>query len=254
LSLFSILLLALAACGTSKDEMERQTPQGTAEKLFADGKAAYAKEEWQEAIRLFEEVRVQAPASSMATEATYLEAMARYNSDMYSSAALDFHAVRRNYPNSVYASRAQYMAGESYFQIAPRAELDQSYSTLALSEFQIFIRDFPKAPQSLIDSAQQRIVEIRTKLADKYFLSAQLYDKLEDPKSALVYYTRVLDNFYDAPQAPEAELRVAEINLDRSKAEDARKALDAFDAKYLKEASEEQRRRALKLRTKLPTP
>ena len=158
--------------------MERQTPLGTAEKLFAAGKLAYEKEDWQEAIRNFEEVRVQSPASSMAQEATYLEAMSRYNSDMFSSAALDFHAVRRNYPNSPLAARAQYMAGESYYQISPRPELDQSYTILAVSEYQLFIRDYPKAPSSLIDSAQKRIADLRDKLSTKYFLSAQLYDKL----------------------------------------------------------------------------
>jgi outer membrane protein assembly factor BamD len=234
--------------------MERQTPMGTADKLFAAGKAAYENEDWQEAIRNFEEVRVQAPASTMAQEATYLEAMARYNFDMYSSAALDFHAVRRNYPNSPLASRAQYMAGESYYQISPRPELDQSYTVLALSEYQLFIRDYPKAPQSLIDSAQKRIAEIRNKLATKHFLSAQLYDKLNDPKSAIVYYQRILDDYYDTPQALESQLRIAEINFERKKMEDTRKALDAFDAKYLKDATEEERRRALKLRSQLPTP
>ena len=233
--------------------MERQTPQGTADKLFAAGKAAYAKEDWQEAIRNFEEVRVQSPASQMAQEATYLEAMSRYNADMFSSAALDFHTVRRNYPNSPLASRSQYMAGESYYQISPRPELDQAYTTLALSEYQQFIRDYPKAPQSLIDSAQKRIADIRDKLASKYFMSAQLYDKLDDPKSAIVYYQRVLDDYYDTPRAPESELRIAEIQFERKNLDDARKALDTFDAKYLKDATEDQRHRALKLRSKLPT-
>src|ERR1035437_11007827 len=123
--------------------MTKATPVGTTDKLFADAKAAYAKEDWPEAIRIFEEVRVQSPASTIAGEATYMEAMARFNSEMLSGAALDFHSVRRNYPNSPYASRAQYMAGESYYQIAPRAELDQAYTTLALSEFQTFLRDYP---------------------------------------------------------------------------------------------------------------
>ncbi len=234
--------------------MAKTTPLGNAEKLFADGKAAYAKQDWLEAIRLFEEVRVQSPASTIAAEATYLEAMARFSSDMFSSAALDFHAVRRNYPNSPFASRAQYMAGESYYQISPRPELDQAYTTLALSEFQIFLRDYTNAAPALLDSAQKRIVEIRTKLAEKFFLSGQLYDKLEDPKSALVYYNRVLDSYYDTPLAPESELRVAELQFDRKKMNDARQALDAFDAKYLKDATTDERQRALHLRSKLPNP
>lgn len=234
--------------------MQKQAPTGTADKMFADGKAAYAKEDWPEAIRLFEEVRVQSPASAIAAEATYMEAMARYKEESFSGAALDFHAVRRNYPNSQFAMRAQYMAGESYYQVSPRPELDQAYTLLALGEFQTFLRDYPKSSESLTDSAQKRIVELRTKLAQKYLMSAQLYEKLDDPKSAIVYYQRVLDNYYDVPVAAEAELRIAEIQYDRKKSDESRKALDAFDAKYLSVASTDQRQRALSLRSKLPNP
>ena len=232
--------------------MTKPIVPGTVEQRFAEGKAAYDKGDWLEAIRVFEEVRVQAPASELATQATYLEAMSRFNQDMFSGSAVDFRAVRRNYPNSAFAARAQYMVGESYYEISPHPELDQSYTILALSEYQNFLRSFPNAPQTLIDSAQRRIAEIRNKLAEKAFNAAQLYEKLEDPKSALVYYARILDQYYDSPFAPESELRIAEINYDRKKIDDARKALDAFDAKFLQAATSDERQRALKLHSRLP--
>ncbi len=146
------------------------------------------------------------------------------------------------------------MVGESYFQLSPRPELDQSYTALALGEYQTFLRDFPNAPATLLDSAKDRIVEIRNKLAQKYYLAATLYDKLDDPKSALVYYGRILDQYYDLPQAAESELRIAEINLDRKKMDEVRKALDAFDTKYLSTATTDQRDRALKLHSRVPNP
>ncbi len=266
--LFAALSFIAGGCGSSSDELTKAPPLGTADQLFTQAKAAYDKEDWPEAIRLFEEVRVQAPASTISAEATYLEAMARYDQDMFAGAAVDFRAVRRNYPNSPFAARAQYMVGESYYQISPRPELDQTYTPLALTEFQNFLHDFPSqsvsssSPSSassiasasgttLTDSAQKRIVEIRTRLATKYFMAAQLYDKLEDPKSAVVYYERVLDNYYDTPPAVESELRLAEINTGLKKPDDARKNLDAFDTKYLATATTDERQRALKLHTTL---
>jgi outer membrane protein assembly factor BamD len=265
--LFSaVLSLMLWGCGSGKDEMTKPAPQGPAEQLFTEAKAAYAKQDWPEAIRIFEEVRIQAPASPMAAEATYLEAMSRYNQEMYAGSAVDFRAVRRNYPSSPFAPRAQYMIGESYYQISPRPELDQTYTLLALNEFQNFLHDYPASasasaagsssehPVTLADSAQQRIVEIRKKLAEKYFLSAKLYDKLDDPKSAAIYYQRVLDNFYDTPPAAESEIRIAEIDFDQKKLEETRKAIDAFDTKYLSSATPSERQRAQELRAKLPNP
>ncbi len=251
---FLLLFVVASGCGSSGDQLTKPLAPTPSEKLFADGKAAYDKEDWLEAIHFFEAVRVQSPTSELATQSTYLEAMARFKQEMYSGAAVDFRAVRRNYPNSPTAARAQYMVGESYFQLGPRPELDQSYTSLALAEFQTFLRDFPDAPSTLIDSAKNRIVEIRNKLANKFFLAGQLYDKLEDPKSALVYYGRVLDQYYDSPRASESEVRVAELNFDRKKLDDCRKALDAFDSRYLKSATESERGRALKLRSRLPNP
>ncbi len=261
------LAVFACSCGSGSDELTKTPPRTSADQQFADGKTAYAKEDYPEAIRLFEEVRLQAPASSIAAEATYMEAMSRYNEELYAGSAVDFRAVRRNYPNSPYAAKAQYMVGESYYQISPRPELDQTYTLLALSEFQNFLHDFPATPTSpspatgsttpagssasLADSAQMRITELRQKLARKYFMSAKLYDKLEDFKSSLVYYQRVLDNYYDTPPAAESELRLAEINANRNKPDDARKNLDAFDTKYLTAATTEERQRALKLHATL---
>ncbi|MFI5202337.1 MAG: outer membrane protein assembly factor BamD [Candidatus Kapaibacterium sp.] len=250
----AVLSITLWGCGSSKDEMTKPAPQGSAEQLFTEAKASYARQDWPEAIRIFEEVRIQAPASPMAAEATYLEAMSRYNQESYAGSAVDFRAVRRNYPSSPFAARAQYMVGESYYQVSSRPELDQSYTLLALNEFQNFLHDFPNAPTTLTDSAQKRIVEIRGMLAEKYLLAAKLYDKLDYPKSAAIYYQRVLDNFYDTPPATESEIRLAEIDFDLKKLDEARKALDAFDTKYLQSATPSERQRALTLHSKLPNP
>ena len=244
----------LTGCGTSaSDQLTHVTAPVTTDTLFAQAKRAYDKEDWLDAIRLFDEVRVHAPSSEYATQSTYFEAMARFKQDLFSSAAIDFRTVRRNSPGTPTAARAQYMVGESYYQLSPRPELDQSYTTLALAEFQTLLRDFPDASPALLDSARDRIVSIRSKLSEKFFNSGVLYDKLDDPKSALVYYARVLDQYYDMPLAPEAQVRIAEIQYDRKKLDESRKALDVFDSKYLPKASTEVRARARSLREKLPT-
>lgn len=213
---------------------------------------AFNKSDWVEAIKIFDEVRIQAPTSDLAQRATYYEALARFNAEMYSGAAVDFRSLIRNYPGSPFLPRAQYMIGESYAKIAPKPELDQSYSYLALSEFQNFMRIYPAADQSLKDSAQQRIAELRDRLARKVFLSAELYVKMHDYKSAVIYYQRVLDNYYDSKYAPESQLRIAELQYDRNKLAEARTALGNFEDKYLKAADPALRQRALELKNRLP--
>jgi outer membrane assembly lipoprotein YfiO len=246
----TFIAAALISCGPTKST-ETSTGKYSPEKRFADAKAAYDKEDWLVATSIFDEVRLQAPTSEFAAEAAFLEGMCRYKSETYISAAVDFRAVRRNYPSSEFADRAQFMVAECYYGLSPRAELDQTYTGYAITEYQTFLRDCPKASKALQDSATARIAELRNKQGAKVLLSAELYIKLVDRKSALKYFERVLDQFYDTPSATEAELRIAEVQYSRKKMREAADALDAFDQKFLQSASQSQRERAMKLRQQI---
>jgi outer membrane assembly lipoprotein YfiO len=243
-SLFTTLLagsIFLLSCGGSKVS---QTSIPTVEQRFELGKTAYDKEDWLEAIRIFDEIRLQAPTSSVATEATFLEGMARYKAGTYISAAVDFRSVRRNYPSSLIAPRAQFMVGESYYMLSPQPLLDQQYSGYALIEYQNFLRDYSSTEKNLSDSAQMRIGEIRNKLGTKYLMGAELYLKLSYYKAAIQGFNRVVDSYYDTPAAIEAQLRIAEVQYGRKKFRDAQDAIQIFEDKFFKDATPSQRNRA----------
>lgn len=247
----ALLLVLISSCGGGQESSKPESIQDNAQLRFNEGKAAFDKEDYQDAIRIFEEIRIQAPTSSVAAEAAYLQGLARFKMETYSAAAVDFRNVRRNYAGNPLAARAQYMVGESYYEMSPRAELDQTYALHALNEYQIFLRDFPKAEASLVDSAQSRLREIRNKLAHKVLLAAELYVKTEEFKSAVIYFERVLDQFYDSEYAPEAQLRLAELAYQRRRHDEAKAALQKFEEKYLQAANEAQRQRARSLRADL---
>ncbi|MEI8134956.1 MAG: outer membrane protein assembly factor BamD [bacterium] len=233
----------LISCGSTKSTETQSTNRNAIEQRLDAGKAAYEKEDWLEAIRIFDEIRLQAPTSAVAAEATFLEGMSRYRSGTFISAAVDFRAVRRNYPNSPLAPRAQMMVGESYYALSPRPELDQTYSQYAVSEYQTFLRDFSNE-RNLADSATMRIAEIRNKMGLKYLLGAELYLKLSDRKAAIQGFTRVVDSYYDTPSAIEAQLRIAEVQFSRKKSREAQDAIQAFEDKFFKDATPAQRSRA----------
>jgi outer membrane protein assembly factor BamD len=259
ISVFSKLLLGvfllsfcnfLTSCGSTKT-VTQETGTNIIETRFAEGKAAYAKEDWLEAIRIFDEIRLQAPTSNSAIEATFLEGMSRYNAGTYISAAVDFRAVRRNYPSSPLAVRAQFMVAESYYMLSPRPELDQTYSQYAMNEYQTFFRDYSDAGKPLADSAQMRITEIRNKLGEKYLRSAELYIKLSDNKAAIQGYARVVENYYDTPAAIEAQLRIAEVQYSRKKMKEAQDAVLTFEDKFFTNATPSQRARARNIKQSL---
>jgi outer membrane protein assembly factor BamD len=243
--------LTLSSCGGGSESSKPESIQDNVAARFQEGKVAYEKGDYQDAIRIFEEIRIQAPTSAVAAEAAYLQGMSRFKMESYSSAAVDFRNVRRNYAGNPIAARAQFMVGESYFEMSPKAELDQTYALHALNEYQMFLRDFPKAEGGLVDTAQVRMKEIRSKLAHKVLLAAELYVKTEEYKSAAIYFERVLDQFYDSEYAPEAQLRLAELAYMRRKNDEAKFQLQKFEDKYLGNANEQQRQRARSLKANL---
>ena len=248
LPILSLALFVLSSCGGSKPAQTGATP---IEQRLAEGKKAFAEEKWLDAISAFDDVRLQGPASQYAAEAIFLEGMARYYSETFISAAVDFRSVRRNYPGSEFAARAQFMVGESYYKLSPRPELDQTYSQYAITEYQTFLREYSTAPKQLLDSAEMRIGELRNKMAQKILLSAELYLKMLDTRSALQYFGRTVDSYYDTPSAVESQLRIAEVQFGRKKMKEAQEALSDFDNKFLSASTQEQRTRALQLRQQL---
>ncbi len=244
------LCFVVNSCGPSKPTAQ-VAANNALEVRFNEGKTAYEKEDWLEAIRIFDEIRLQAPTSDYAVNATFLEGMARYNSGTYISAAVDFRAVRRNYPSSPLAPRAQFMVGESYNMLSPRPELDQTYSQYAINEYQAFMRDYSDTYKPLVDSAQMRITDIRNKMARKILLGAELYLKLSSNNSAIVFFNRVVDNYYDTPSAIEAQLRIAEVQYGRKKMKEAQDAVLEFEEKFFTNATPAQRARAHSIKQSL---
>lgn len=242
--LYLLLLCVLLSCASNESTTKTQT----IEERFEFAKKAYANEDYIDAIRLFEEIRVQAPTSPYAIESMYFGAMSRYYNDNNLTAAVDFRNFRRSYPSSPLAGRAQFMVAESYYKLSPDAPLDQTYTGYAITEYQYYLRLYGDVERSLADSAEMRILELRTKIASKYLASGELYLKLDSKKSSLSFFERVLSDYYDTTPAIEAQLRIAEVQFGRKKMKEAEDALTKFEDVYLQKASPTQRDRAKELR------
>jgi outer membrane protein assembly factor BamD (BamD/ComL family) len=113
------------------------------------------------------------------------------------------------------------------------------------------MRLYSDGDKPLADSVQNRIVELRTKLAQKLLYSAELYLKLDSRKASISYFERVLDQYYDTTPAVEAQLRIAEVQTARGKTKEAQDAISKFDTKYLEQATPEQRTRAKSIKQSL---
>ena len=175
----------------------------TAEEYFRYAKEKYDDEDYFESVRDFTVVILRYAGSAVADSAQFFLACSHFYMDEYIISAAEFSKLINDMPQSPLVSEAQYMLGESYYQMSPRAELDQQYSWNAVKEFQIFLEDYPTSPRR--EEVEKKIIELREKFANKYYKNAELYRKMRNYNSSIIYYNFVLSNYYDTDFADDAQ-------------------------------------------------
>ena len=225
-SFFLLLLpLLLIACSGSKESEIK-----TAEDRFNYGKELFDDEKYLEAIPQFDIVRLQYQGSSVSDKAQYYTGMARFHHEDYLLAAYDFELLIRNYPSSVLVPDAYFMIAQSYVKKSPPAPLDQTYTYRALEALQTFIELYPT--HARVPEAQKHQADLINRLAQKEFETGVLYEKMENPKAALISYDRVLDQYYNSDYGDDALVAKIRIVIRRKKNSEAQKLIEMFFKKF----------------------
>jgi outer membrane protein assembly factor BamD len=199
-----IFSLAVWGCGSSVDT-SNYTPsqrQAYAMKLYND-------ENYLDAIQEFQAVILQYPGNAVVDSAQYYLAESRYQRGEYILGAYEFSKLIKTMPASKLIPDAQFMLADCYYELSPDYRLDQQYTKKAIEEFQAFIDFFPTSEK--VKEAEKKINELNDKLAHKEYNTASLYNIMGDNESAIIYYTKVVDDYHDTQYAPLA--LYDEINL-----------------------------------------
>lgn len=223
-----ITLLFLAGAGfmlSSCSSTEELVVQG-AGLTFHDGMQFFRDKDYVKARDQFDIVVKQYPASVYADSAQFYLAETYQEQEEYVSAAFEYENVYKNYPSSKLAPDARFMIAKCYAQQTPRVQLDQQGTSKAIEAFQTFIDYYPQSPS--VPKAEQEILELRERLAEKYYEVAELYTTMGYYKAAIVYYDLVLEQYHDSDYADKAAIGKVKVLIKRRKDADAKAALEKF--------------------------
>ncbi|HUN66777.1 MAG TPA: outer membrane protein assembly factor BamD [Bacteroidota bacterium] len=220
-----VVAALLASCGGSQPQKLLN-----AEQRFANGKKLYDERNYLEAIAEFDVIRLQFPGSTIADQAQYYLGQSHFHLDEFLLAAEEFQQLKRNMPASPLVPSAQYYIALCYYNLAPKSQLDQSYTSRAIDEFQSFIEYYPKNEH--VQEAEDKINELNGRLAKKLFDSAELYMKMGSYQAAVMYYTSVVEKYHDTQYAEPALLGKVRALVARKKYKDAKPDIDKFLEKY----------------------
>lgn len=219
------LMIIFMACSGKSPEMT-----WSAEEYYHYAKEKYDDEDYWESSNDFNVVILRFPGSSVADSAQYYLGYSHYFMDEFIIAAAEFRKLINNMPRSPLVPDAQFMLAESYYQMSPRAELDQEYTTKAIQEYQLFVEDFPTHAKR--EEVEKKLVELRDKLAKKHLLNAELYRKMHEFRSSLIYYDIVLEQYYDTDFADDAQYGKALAYFDLDEYQKAKEELLTFKDKF----------------------
>jgi len=220
-----VLLLATFGCAQKVTLAPRN-----ADEYYEQALEAFNTENLAVAQRYFDIIKLQYPASKYADDAQYYLAEINVKKNENILAAYNYNQLRRTFPNSEYAKISAYKAAMSNMRQSPKYDRDQDYTKQAIKAFSEFQALYTK--DSLAVEAGKRIIELRTKLSEHDFRTAELYVKLNAPRASLTYYDLVLNNYPDTEFLEPAFLGKARMLVRLKRLQEAQESLRLYRQRF----------------------
>ncbi|MBL7734066.1 MAG: outer membrane protein assembly factor BamD [Chitinophagaceae bacterium] len=169
-----------------------------AEKYYTDKKYNYAQQLYQELFPVFKgDVKFE--------DLFYRYAYCSYYLRDWMQAENLFKQFTEVFPASARAEEMEYMRAYTYYRQSPKTELDQTNSLKTIGLMQTFINTHPGSGR--IKEASGIIDELRTKLEDKEYKSAELYYNLGHYRAAGIAFSSLMNSFPDTDKGDKYKLQ-----------------------------------------------
>lgn len=182
------------------------------------------------AARQFEEVERQHPYSAWATKAQLMAGFSFYQANKYDEAISSLDQFIELHPSHRDAAYAYYLKGLAYYEQIADVGRDQEVTDRALKSLDEVVRRFPDTRYAR--DARLKIDLTRNHLAGKEMEIGRYYLRLGQYVAAINRFRRVIDTYQTTEQVPEALLRLTEAYLSLGVREEAQQAAAVLGYNY----------------------
>ena len=197
-----------------------------------------------QAVALYEKFLENYVGHERADYAQFKLAESYLDGEEYELAVVEYQVLITNYGYSEWVDEAIFQIGVCLWRQAPRVQRDQQKAIDALSRFNQFLQTYPDHPRA--PDARAYVRQINARLAEKALIAARWYYRRREPKSALVYCDKVIENYPDNHFWAEAVYLKGVILVDRGQNEEAiaqfTRLLEFPDEKLKRNAAEQIKR------------
>lgn len=201
---YSYLLLFILIFSSCANSLSKVLKSADSEYKLKMAENYYAQKKYNNAQVLFEDLFPVFKGTARFEDLYYKYAYSAYYLKDYANAENLFKTFVETFPNSPKAEEADYIRAYCFYKQSPKAELDQTNTTKAIGQMQVFINTHPTSPR--IAEATQIIDDSRAKLEVKDHKSATLYYDLGYYKAAAIAFGALIDNYPDSKTGDQYKL------------------------------------------------
>lgn len=202
--------LSLLTAGCSSDDATKVEDQPV-EVLYNNAAAAMDKEDFKQAMTLFEEVVRQHPYSEWATRAELMSSYSAYQIPSYDEAIVGLDRFIELHPGNKDIDYAMYLKAMCYYEQISDVARDQMMTEEAMKGFDALIRRYPDSRYSR-DATLKRDLTL-DHLAGKEMEIGRYYLNQGDVNAAINRFRTVIKDYQTTTHVPEALHRLVESYL-----------------------------------------
>jgi outer membrane protein assembly factor BamD len=203
------LLTFLTACGSADEDLTK--PPQSAETLYNDAYDQLQQRNVKDAVKSFEEVERQHPASPWAVNAQIMSGFVSYDAQDYITAVSTLERFTKLYPNNESTPYAYYIIALCYYEQITDIGRDQKVTEQALQALREVVRRFPDTQYAR--DAKVKLDLTQDHLAGKEMEIGRYYLRHDDTLAAVNRFRFVVENFQTTSHVPEALHRLVEAYL-----------------------------------------
>ncbi|MCL2688749.1 MAG: outer membrane protein assembly factor BamD [Chitinispirillia bacterium] len=185
------------------------------------------KRNYNDAIRILDEIKYQCGGSSLMDTVYYHTAMSHFRLKQYADARVEFENLQMNYPRSPFIEESYFRLGQMRYLRSNRWNRDQTETKEALRLLGDYLDRYPNGV--FADSARHFHTLSNEKLAEKEFRNAMFYRRQKEHSASLIYFNSLLADFPNSKFIPEATVAMLEALVTVGRVEDARETLDEIE-------------------------
>ncbi len=219
-----IFLYASFLVGCASTSTEKQTHAEWCKSRYENAEELFKAKKFGRTTEKLESILSTCAGTGFMEQAQFLLAESYFNLEDWIEARGEYGSFIVNFPGSPFLETAEFRKAVSSYNMDYHSARDESNTTTAMKDFERYLSNHPDTPyRDTINYYQKQLIE---RVAEKEFQTARLYQRMDKPQAAVIYFKEFLETYPESRRRTEALFLISQAYTDLDLFESARQYLE----------------------------